>query len=529
MNRFKVIKGIDNIFYDTKDKIYYRKIDEYSFERVTDKHEIMIYDKFQKHTHKVVGHRVFLGCIALGTLALYGISKMTKSEELPIEDQNYKDIIEASNDSQFEMSATKDYLVTSLNNNMTIDKNTKKELLPYIEKIANSYLADANIDYSIALSNRLKNYDFTNVQEVDYPRVLGYLLCGDDELATYLGYQLYDTVKDTKSTESEVMGLITLPKRINIFGKYLASNDKLIDILAKEYDLSKNDKQDLQETLEGLLRQDLSKAQTYHRLKPIIMNYYQDVEPDTIDNYILGSQMFYGDFEIFNNSFDSMVTVNTNDKQYGTYAKYYDRYESNGVAPELLYDCTDMEYIKRIKLLIDKYQDNLNYDEIDCRFLMYLYTLTRMNDEQITDYSKIDNYVMAAHMYNTLKESGLDMRFIASYFSNGNINYEELFKNIQVDPNLNDIALFQEMNYIFRLGLGDRTIDPVMYGDFLDNFIDQYADHPEDNRSTWFSFWFPFHEYDNSMFDSLNIKDTELSYSEDTKEAILKYSISKMN
>lgn len=298
--------------------------------------------------------------------------------------------------------------------------------------------------------NRLNEGDFSNLNEDNYISTLSRVIFGDD-YSIYLGitHQLDDVAnkKDRDSTNSILFGYLSLGIDNDLLKEtLLLGKDQYINILAQTYDVTSEEIEELTNLLDKYYcASDEDKNAIYleytKKVGDILTYYYLTKDKiSECDRFILASDIYNRDaldtdaasksVEINNNLFNEYIIVKVRDNTYGNYNLYFD--------PESGYDESIPFYRDKIIELFEAKGSNLDYNDPDARFLVYLYVLsykdTFFMEEKKELFTSETSEDLALHImrtvFNEFDDVKVNIEFLYGYLSNGKINFDEMFKEI---------------------------------------------------------------------------------------------------
>lgn len=180
--------------------------------------------------------------------------------------------------------------------------------------------------------------------------------------------------------------------------------------------------------------------------------------------------------EINNNLFNDMVVVTVRDNVYGHYNLYFDSITHANI--------TTAFYLEKLAELIKNKGENLDYQDPDSRFLVYLFTLSEKNtlrDEEkkelftSTDACELADYITSS-IFDTYDYIRMNPEFAYSYFSNGQINYDEMFSEINdVSRDTLSMALFIEYERCLRHEVLDGRLSEEKYREQYEEILRKIA------------------------------------------------------
>lgn len=355
--------------------------------------------------------------------------------------------------------------------------------------ITNSQVAD--------ITKRISEGDFQDVNSDNYILELSRVIFGDD-YSIYVGLtnQLDDMANEKERIiplDSNLFGYLSLGvqkellKDTIIFGK-----DKYIEVLANTYGVSGDEIKELTDLLDryyhstGKLQDDYYSLYIeklgnilikYYKKKGILSEYEQFVLVSDIYNVgIYSAADVFKTVEINNNLFNDMVVVTVRDNVYGHYNLYFDSITHANI--------TTAFYLEKLAELIKNKGENLDYQDPDSRFLVYLFTLSEKNtlrDEEkkelftSTDACELADYITLS-IFDTYDYIRMNPEFAYSYFSNGQINYDEMFSEINdVSRDTLSMAIFIEYERCLRHEVLDGNLSEEKYREQYEEILRKIA------------------------------------------------------
>mgnify|MGYP001079286733 FL=1 len=355
--------------------------------------------------------------------------------------------------------------------------------------ITNSQVAD--------ITKRISEGDFQDVNSDNYILELSRVIFGDD-YSIYVGLtnQLDDMANEKERIiplDSNLFGYLSLGvqkellKDTIIFGK-----DKYIEVLANTYGVSGDEIKELTDLLDryyhstGKLQDDYYSLYIeklgnilikYYKKKGILSEYEQFVLVSDIYNVgIYSAADVFKTVEINNNLFNDMVVVTVRDNVYGHYNLYFDSITHANI--------TTAFYLEKLAELIKNKGENLDYQDPDSRFLVYLFTLSEKNtlrDEEkkelftSTDACELADYITSS-IFDTYDYIRMNPEFAYSYFSNGQINYDEMFSEINdVSRDTLSMAIFIEYERCLRHEVLDGNLSEEKYREQYEEILRKIA------------------------------------------------------
>jgi len=327
-----------------------------------------------------------------------------------------------------------------------------------------------------AICSRLASADFTNCDEGNYTEVLAYILFNEkDIVATSLALELDEYANGrVPSTQSILFGSLYTKDKTSLLNDIFnnGTNQFALD-MAEIYDV---DKKDIKELLNVLKRyteasteeeKNIELESFYAKLAKILSSYYRDkTNLNEIDQFILASQVYNGKFQVSNNLFSDILTINYDDSKYGPYALYYDCKTGNDV-DEVTSCVTPEELAQKI------------YDRV---------------------FSLEDGF------------TNIKPQFLYAYFSNGNICYNDILKEVN-SPNDDafSLALFVEYNKCMRKDIEAGNLSEEEYKSRLEILFGW----GNKDKVEAYGLLFKALEADTSLFSELKLNHFIFDYAND--------------
>lgn len=478
----------------------------------------ILWHNFEKNKRKKVVTRVsILGVVSSLVIGVTGFTIINKEH---IEYVN-KIVHEQDND------ITEDYIMSSLKGNKTVDPLMKKGIEFLINSFTKEIISQEEIyiDKYININKRIADYDFSNLTIMaganDYIDMMCDIFCGNRFIESkMLMRQFYEQLMGLEiSDASKIFGYLNVPVKgnvVNSISDARNSRKDYVDVLKEASLLTDEEILDILECLEKYNNKSITKEVMYLKLRHILIpSLTQNYNHWNIDKLALISEIFDGPVSITNNIFSDQYNILYKDSEYGDYKMYIDK--ATDISLDYKY------YHDKLTKLLEEKGNNLDYEDQDTRFLVYLYTLMRLSN-------RYDDVIFEnktpGELATLMMEDGLysvNKKFIYAYLTNGTINFEDLFSSIRL-YNLDalSLAMFQEVNICLREELAARKLDPVEYNDFLMNMIDNLQEeliYTDD--ITAFDVWFKYHEYDYSMIKDFNFNQTNFTYDEDVPKSLI--------
>ncbi len=284
---------------------------------------------------------------------------------------------------------------------------------------------------------RIEKYDFTNLNRSNYLDALEYILFGKENTIKKCVASSLDRCAngDLDPSVSEMFGELTVALDKNMLDVIFVSGTSYFkEALANVYDVEKSDIDYVFSLLESYINStdEEEKANYYtlyqDKVASFLSSYYMNKEELTeFDKIILASQIFGGDYYIDNNVFDDYIKVTHSSDDYESYTKYFDQTTKEDISMYV--------YQKKLTKLIEEKGTYLDYDDPDCRFLLYLYTLCYKDD--LAYYNKdLFSVKSSQELTNIIISSVFDeegfttvkKEFIYNYFTCGKVNGDDIIR-----------------------------------------------------------------------------------------------------
>lgn len=371
--------------------------------------------------------------------------------------------------------------------NSTISEEVKSALKADFKVLVES---DIYISHNIipkkygvkGICTRITSTDFTNYDESNYIEILAYILLHNkDTVAISLARQLDECANNREpSLESLIFGSIYTDDKTKLLTDiFNYGTDKYIDDLAEYYNVDKKKIKELIDLIDEYSKAESSeekesaKNSFYDKLAIIFSNYYRDNKNvKEIDKYILASQVYNGEFKYSNNLFNNTFTITYNDPTYGTYNLYFDTQTNT--------DISQAVYFEKLVELIKEKGNNLDYNDPDCRFLLYLTTLA-CEDDLYYHYDEVTNCItpeeLALVIYDRVFSvntgfANLKPQVLYAYFSNGTICVEDIYREFNIpDDNAFSLALFVEYDKCLRKDIEEGNLSEEDYQKRLETIL----------------------------------------------------------
>ncbi len=228
---------------------------------------------------------------------------------------------------------------------------------------------------------RIEIYDFTGLDETNYLFSLEYILFGKKSPVNKFVSTSLDSYANNKDNTIAIMfGELTIPMNEPILDTLLAFPDKaFVERLATYYGVKEKKIEDTIELLEAYTNStdEEEKNNLYmlyqKNVAALLTTHYKNVNTtNEFSQFVLASQVFNGDYMVDNNIFSSVITITHSSRKYESYTKYYDF--------RTKVDVSMVFYREKLVELIRSKGNKLDYNDSDCRFLLYLYHLCYQDD-----------------------------------------------------------------------------------------------------------------------------------------------------
>lgn len=407
--------------YKARKLIGVRQKQEEAYKRLNERDKIQKVKKSRRHMS------VWLCCLLLATnqvvytAASYYFNNKTKAaiEESLTEDKQFENY---------------DAFGWALTDNETLSDDLREVLFSDFNRLifSDTPILEKDRDKII---KRIEKYDFSDLNRSNYLDALEYILFGkENTIASGVASSLDRCANgDLDPSVSGMFGELTVAFDKNMLDVIFingASNFK--ESLANIYCVEKKDIDDALFLLESYINStdEEEKANYYtlyqEKVASFLSSYYKNKEELTeFDKIILASQIFGGDYYIDNNVFDAYIKVTHSSDDYESYTKYYDQTTKE--------DTSMFIYQGKLTKLIEEKGTNLDYNDPDCRFLLYLYALCYEDslayyNKELFDCTsaqaltnKIINSVFDEEGFTTVKKE-----FIYNYFTCGKVNGDDI-------------------------------------------------------------------------------------------------------
>lgn len=388
-------------------------------------------ERTRKNRRKNISYLLILALFGTGFVGDYANSLAVKHHKEAIEES-------LTNEKEFE---NYDAIGWALTDNETISNELREVLFndfntlvfsdtPMIENRRNKII------------KRLENYDFTNLDKTNYQSALEYILFKDSNILNYCFISSLDEcANDLPNSEGTIMfGALTYPFKDEVKNILFVSGEKeCIKLLANHYNVTEEEIEEIISLIELYTNstdedEKVNIYETYQkRLAELLTTYYKNKEEITqFDRYVLASTIFGGDYIITNNVFNEHIWVTHSSDNYEKYTKYYNRYSGEDESMSI--------YKRKLESLIEKKGSNLDYNDPDCRFLLYLYnfcfqdTFSDRNKDLLSVSSKeeLANLIVSRlFVEDDTSFIYIKKEFIYNYFTSGKICEEDIINLVR--------------------------------------------------------------------------------------------------
>ena len=360
---------------------------------------------------------------------------------------------------------------------------------------------------------RLNEGDFSNITVDNYMFTLSQVIFGDD-YSIYLGItqQLDDAAnkKDTTTTNSILFGYSSLGIDNDLLKEtLLLGKDQYINILAQTYGATSEEIKEVMDLLDNYYRAPSEEQSAIYleytkKIGDILSRYYLTKgKISEYEQFVFASDIYNRDIEspdelfksvaIDNNIFNEYIVIKVRDNAYGNYNLYFDS--------ESHYDETIPVYRDKVIELMEAKGSNLDYNDPDCRLLVYLYTLSYKDTFFMKDKKELftsqNSEDLVCHIlstvFNQYDDVKMNFEFLCGYFSNGKINFDEMFKEIRYfsDDEVSVSLLIEYLRCLKHEVLDGRLSeeayqeqceelkDSTFFTDELGEFIDKAIENDE--------------------------------------------------
>ena len=375
---------------------------------------------------------------------------------------------------------------------------------------SDAYLSDSKVR---DICHRLEKFDFNNYNENTYLYTLPYIILGENNDFNYLVTDaLAESINNRESTNPSMFGMLNIGANDKLLTSIFTHGEEgYIKELARIYNTTEENIQDLlsiiisyRETANKDLQYSLKKN-FHQKFGSILLDYYRNKATSDyheVDYLILSSQIFDGDFNVNYNMFSDMTIIHHKDAIYGEYDLYYDALTGEDISYQVYYQ-------KLVELIKEK-GNNLDYNDQDSRFLIYLTTLTYDNywNFELEDLTlpktaeELAQEMMLNIFYSNYGKVQINPAFLYSYFAKGKIHLSNMISEINM-PNNNalSIALFKEFDHCIRIDLNKQGESHDEYNAKLAKILDTIK---ENNESLYDTLMTSIID-DKSFLSSLNL------------------------
>lgn len=422
------------IFYFYK-KEYDKKMQE---EKIQEEIERLNFEKIIQDEDRKLNNIKCFGKI--GALLVAGaISVILLKEPLNSLKLHYKNalISDAKKDEKQEEIYNK--FREAISANKTISKELYNILINNFNalKSADAPLLDNQVK---AIIKRLNDYDFSYINKTNYIDTFEYILFGKrGPIYKGIVYSLDDYANNSISADANLFGDLSVAYNYYLLDITLIDGERgYIKELAMCYHTNEKNIEDLLDMLNSYYEcendsdKENIKRLYYEKLSGILTNFFKNKENLTdLDRNILGSQIFMGPNILINNLFNDCISISYECEEYGLYDRYFDR----------IYGLDISKYVYREKLetLISEKGNNLDYNNPDSRFLIYLYLLCYKDNisyhngdlvncktsEELAD-------LIVKRLFDDEGFTTINPEFIYGYLTNGTINTNDLENEINL-------------------------------------------------------------------------------------------------
>lgn len=299
---------------------------------------------------------------------------------------------------------------------------------------------------------RIETYDFTGLDSTNYLFSLEEILFGEKNPINKCVVSSLDSYANNKdNTIAMMFGELTTPMNEPILDTLFAFGDKaLIKRLATYYGVKDDKIEETIELLDAYTNSTDEEEKNYlymlyqKNVAALLMTYYKNVNTvSEFSQFVLASQMFDGDYIVDNNIFSSVITITHSSRKYESYTKYYDFRTKADISMAF--------YREKLVELIRSKGNKLDYNDPDCRFLLYLYNLCYQ--DFLSNYNKdllemssaeeladlIINDVFDENMFTQIRKE-----FLYTYFTCGKICLDDMLP-LKTDEDTLSVALFVDI------------------------------------------------------------------------------------
>lgn len=326
----------------------------------------------------------------------------------------------------------------AISSNMSISNNFKERLFKDFNALvfSDTQMLDKTRD---EIAKRLKEYDFYDVTYANYDDALAYILFGKKSTIN----KCYAISLDRYANQEDdsiacLFGTLNIPMKNDITSDILVyGDDYYIDYLKDFYNVSKKDIKEIITLFEEILNEydPEHRAALYNKcqskISKLLTNYYKSKEEiNDFDRHILVSDVFNGSYQVYDNIFSYYIKITHSSEEYESYTKYYDHRTHT--------DMSMYVYEKRLIDLINEKGTNLDYNDPDCRFLLYLYLLCYQDDLyyynadlfNITSPDELARIIIKDAFSDEYGYVNTNKEFIYTYFTCGKIRARDLLRAI---------------------------------------------------------------------------------------------------
>ncbi|MDE6141136.1 MAG: hypothetical protein K2G03_00895, partial [Bacilli bacterium] len=356
----------------------------------------------------------------------------------------------------------------------------------------------------------------------------------DDDYSIYLGltYQLDDMANEKDAIynfDSYIFGYLSLGVKKDVMKEtVLFGKDKYIDILAETYNVTPKEIKELTDLLDNYYhssKEEQSKIyQEYvKKLGDILVRFYQTkgklneyeqfvLVSDIYNSKIVSAADILKTVDINNNLFNDLIVINVRDISYGNYNLYFDS--------KTHADITTLIYQEKLIDLLKNKGENLDYDDPDARFLVYLYVLAYEDKFTMKDRKELFSSPNAEELARYIIESNFDndyaiemhFEFLYGYFSNGKINFREMIDEIY---GFSDDALSISLFIEYERCLKHEVLEGRLSEDAYQEQYDKLKERIAWGNDEIIEFVENAINNDESMFTDFNLPFSNIEYAND--------------
>lgn len=324
----------------------------------------------------------------------------------------------------------------------------------------------------------INNGDYSKATLDNHIIFLSSLIFNDNNYPFYgITMQLDEYANNLEPRKSSIdFAYLYLNLNDDILNQIFLGNDRIYSVISSSLNASESTIEDTLKGIKYTYDTDEETYEFYHSnvskvIGNILVNYYKGKgKLSEFDQLVLGSNLFNPTSDniiIKYNIFSDIITVTINDATYGEYNLYFDR--------ETKANITKVIYQEKLTNLIKEKGSNIDYNDSDCRFIIYLYYLSYIDkisydvDEELINPESIEEF--SSYLINSVFDDGiltgdnfvhLNPEVLYSYFTNGNISFPDILKRIRSLAN-NEFAmtLFTEFERALKhdLLLGNITTE----------------------------------------------------------------------